>query len=72
MAMQYPSLLHSYCIGTNTEITLLLFWGSSAVTMEYLHNYSVELPVWVLQGTVELLQKSSKGTSLYTSAVNVQ
>ena len=44
------TLLHSCCNGTYTEVTELNFWGSSAVTMEYLHSYSVEVPVWVLKG----------------------
>ena len=32
------ALLHSYCTGTYTEVTVLLLWGSSAVTMKYPHS----------------------------------
>ena len=33
-----------YCTGTYTEVTVLLLWGNSAVTMEYPHSYSVGVP----------------------------
>ena len=42
--------LHSYCTGTYTEVTVLLLWGNSAVTMEYLHSTS-GVPALVLQGS---------------------
>ena len=42
------TLLHSYCTGTYTEVTVLLLWGNSVVTMEYPHSYSVGVPAWVL------------------------
>ena len=38
---QCGTLLHSYCTGTYTEVTVVLLWGNSAVTMEYPHSYSV-------------------------------
>ena len=47
------TLLHSYCTGTYTEVTVLLLWGNSAVT---LRGYS--------KGAVELLQRSSTVTSV--------
>ena len=34
---QCGTLLHSYCTGTYTEVSVLLLWGNSAVTMEYTH-----------------------------------
>ena len=38
------TLLHGYCTGTYTEVTMLFLWGNSAVTMEYPHSYSVRVP----------------------------
>ena len=37
--------LHSYFTGTYAEVTMLLLWGNSAVTIEYPHSYS-ELLCW--------------------------
>ena len=51
------TLLHSYCIGTFTEVTMLLLWGNSAVTMEYPHSYTVGVPAWVLQGSIGATSK---------------
>ena len=69
-AMWYP-IKHSYCNGTYTEVTVLLLWGNSAVTMEYPHRYSVGAPVWVLQGSIRATSKKqlcyfSVGTSAVT------
>ena len=50
------------CICTYTEVTALLLWSSSAVTTEYLHSYSVGVPVWYSKVTVELLQRNSAVT----------
>ena len=49
--MWYPitQLLHWYLY---SEVTVLLLWGNSAVTMEYPHIYSVGVPAWVLQGSI--------------------
>ena len=60
--------LHSYGTGTYTEVTLLLLWGNSAVTMEYPHRYSVGVPTWVLQDSTGATSKKqhcyfSVGTS---------
>ena len=67
------TLLHSYCTCTYTEVTVLLLWGNSAVTMEHPHSYSVGVPVWVLQGSI---RDTSKEWHYYfsvgTSAVTVQ
>ena len=67
------TLLHSYCTCTYTKVTVLLFWGNSAVTMKYLHSYFVEVPAWVLQGNSEA---TSHEQHCYfcvgTSAVTVQ
>ena len=51
------TLLHSYCTGTYTEVTVLLLWGNSAVTMEYPHSYSVGVPAWLLQGSLGATSK---------------
>ena len=51
------SLLHSYCIGTYNEVTVLILWGNSAVTMEHPHSYSVGVPAWVLQGSIGATSK---------------
>ena len=69
LAMWY--LLHSYCTGTCTEVTVLLLWGNSAVTMEYPHSFSVGVPAWVLQGSIGATSKKqhcyfSAGTSAVT------
>ena len=32
---QYSTLLHSYCIGTYTEVEVLLLRSSATVTLEY-------------------------------------
>ena len=45
------TLLHSYYTGTYTEITVLIFWGSFTVSMEYLHSYTDEIPTWGNSGT---------------------
>ena len=67
------TLLHSYCTGTYTEVTVLLLWGNSAVTMEYPHSYSVGVPSWVLQGSVGATSKKQHYYfSVGTSAVTVQ
>ena len=63
------TLLHSYCTGTYTEVTVLILWGNSAVTMEYPHSYSVGVPVWVLQDSIGATSKKqhcyfSVGTSV--------
>ena len=65
------TLLHSYCTGTYTKVTVLLLWGNSAVTMEHPHSYSVGVPAWVLQGSIEATSKKqycyfSVGTSAVT------
>ena len=65
------TLLHSYCTGTYTEVTVLLLWGNSAVTMEYPHSYSVGVPARVLQGSTGATSKKqhyyfSVGTSSVT------
>ena len=69
---QYSTILHSYCTLTYTEVTALFLWSISTVTMQYLHNFSVGLPVWVLQGNSGA---SSKKQQYYfcvgTSAVTV-
>ena len=66
------TLLHSYCTGTYTEVTVLLLWGNSAVTMEYPHSYSVGIPAWVLQGSSGATSKKQHGYfSVGTSAVTV-
>ena len=54
---RYGTLLHSYCTGTYTEVTVLLSWGISTVTMEYPHSYSVGVPSWVLQGSIGATSK---------------
>ena len=66
------TFLHSYCTGTYTEVTVLLLWGNSAVTMEYPHSYSVGVPAWVLQGSIGATSKKqhcyfSLGTSAVTA-----
>ena len=67
------TLLHSYCTSTYTEITVLLLWGNSAVTMEFPHSYSVGVPVWVLQGSIGATSKKQHCYfSVGTSAVTVQ
>ena len=48
----FEMLIHSYCTGTYTEVTVLHLWGSFAVTMEYPDSYSVRVPEWVLQGSI--------------------
>ena len=65
---RYGTLLHSYCTGTYTEVTVLLLSGISAVTMGYPHSYSVGVPSWVLQGSIGAISKKqhcyfSAGTS---------
>ena len=66
------TLLHSYCTGTYTEVTVLLLWGNSAVAMEYPHSHSVGVPVWVLQGSIGATSKKQHGYfSEGTSAVTV-
>ena len=63
--LQYGTLLHSYCTLTYTEVTALLLWSISAVTMYYLHSYSVRVPTWVLQdNSGAILQRSSTTTSV--------
>ena len=47
---QCGTLLHSYCTGTYTEVTVLLLWGSSNATLEYPHRYFNRVAVWVLHG----------------------
>ena len=70
---QCSNLLHSYCTGTYTEVTLLLLWGNSAVTMEYPHSYSVGVPAWVLEGSTGATSKKQHCYfSVDTSAVTVQ
>ena len=68
---QCSALLHSYCTGTYTKVTVPLFWGSSAATMEYLHSYSVEVPAWVLDSNSGATSKKQHcyiciGTSIVT------
>ena len=68
---QCGTLLHSYCTGTYTEVTMLLLWGNSAVTMECPHSYSVGVSAWVLQGSIGATSKKqhcyfSEGTSEVT------
>ena len=66
------ALLHSYCTGTYTEVTVLLLWSNSAVTMEYPHSYSVGVPAWVLQGNIGATSKKQHCYfSVGTSAVTV-
>ena len=65
------TLLHSYCTGTYTEVTVLLLRGNSAVTTEHPQSYSVGVPVWVLQGSIGTTSKKqhcyfSEGTSAIT------
>ena len=67
------TLLHSYCTGIYTEVTVLFLWGNSAVTMEYLHSYSVGVPAWVLQSRIGATsEKQHCYFSAGTSAVTVQ
>ena len=57
------ALLHSYCTGTFTEVTVLLLWSSSNATFEYLCRYYNRVAVWVLHGnSIELPHKSSTVT----------
>ena len=66
------TLLHSYCTGTYTEVTVLLLWCNSAITMEYPHSYSVGVPAGVLQGSIEATSKKQHCyLSVGTSAVTV-
>ena len=51
------TLLHSYCTGSYTEVTVLLLWSNSAVIIEYPHSYSVGEPAWVLQGSIGATSK---------------
>ena len=48
---QYGTLLHSYCTCTYTEVTALLLWSISAVTMYY------------ISATLKVLQGNSGATS---------
>ena len=67
------TLLHSYYTGTYTEVSVLLLWGNSAVTMEYPHSHSVGVPVWVLQGSIGATSKKQHCYfSVGTSAVTAQ
>ena len=69
---QCGTLLHSYCTGTYTEVTVLLLWGNSAVTMGDPHSYSVRVPAWVLQGSIGTTSKKQRCYfSVGTSAVTV-
>ena len=69
---QGGTLLHSYCTGTYSEVTVLFLWGNSAVTMEHPHSYFDGVPVWVLQGSIGVTSKKqlwyfSVGTSAVTA-----
>ena len=53
-------------------VTALVPTLNSAVTMEYPHSYSVGVPVWVLQGSIETTSKKHHAYfSVGTSAVTV-
>ena len=55
-----------------TEVTMLLLWGNSAVTMDNLHSYSVGVPAWVLQGSIGATSKKQHGYfSVCTSAITM-
>ena len=59
-------------LGTYIEVTVLLLWGNSAVTMECPHSYSVGVPVRVLQGSIgATLKKQHCYFSVGTNAVTV-
>ena len=65
------SLLHSYCTGTYTEVTVLLLWSSSNATFEYPRRYSNRVAVWVLHGNSRVTSQEqycyfSAGTSAVT------
>ena len=64
------TLLHSYYTDTYTEVIMLLFWGSSTVSMEYQHSFTDEVPAWGNSGA------KSKGQHCYfcvgISVVTVQ
>ena len=47
---QYGTLLHSYCIGTYTEVVVLPLWSNSTITLEYPCKYSNRVAVYVLHG----------------------
>ena len=65
------TLIHSYYTGSYTEVTVLLLWGNSAVTMEHPHSYSVGVPAWV-QGSIGASSKKQHCYfSVGTSAVTV-
>ena len=66
------TLLHSYCTGTYTEVTVLLLWGSSNATLEYPRRYSNRVAVWVLHGNSRVTSKEQHCYfSVDTSAVTV-
>ena len=78
--LQYPiAQLGKKCVilvttGTDTEVlTLLFFWDSSAVTMQFLHSYTVEVPALVFQGNSRATSNEQHSYfGVGTSAVTVQ
>ena len=67
------TLLHSYCTGTYTDVTVLLLWSSSNATLEYPRRYSKKVAVWVLHGNSRVItsQKQHGYFNVGTSAVTV-
>ena len=66
--------LHSYCISTYTEVTVLFLWSSSSATLEYPHRYSNRVAVWVLHGNSRVTSQEqhsyfSVGTSACSNCV---
>ena len=72
MAAYVEPLLHSYCTGTYTEVTVLLLWSSCNATLEYPRRYSNRVAVRVLHGNNRVTsQEQNCYFSVGTSAVTV-
>ena len=66
------TLLHSYCAGTYTEVTMLLIWSNSNATLEYPRRYSNRVAVWALHGNSRVTSQELRSYfSVGTTAVTV-